>query len=197
MQIQLSFNTGPNIWAFPDGTSGKEPDCQCRRLKRRRFDPWVGKIPWRRAWQPTLYPCLENLMDRGAWQATALQRVAHDWNDLAYPKCIFQVSTNIFFNWHIIASQCCVSAVQRRGSAICIRVSRPSPPHPPRSSQSTKLGSLCAPWRRFPLAFYFTHGSVFMFTPNLTVPNVGFFSCTDSSKTEMWAFSWFSLWVHM
>ena len=21
--------------------------------KRRRFDPWVGKIPWRRAWQPT------------------------------------------------------------------------------------------------------------------------------------------------
>ena len=22
---------------------------QCRR---RRFDPWVGKIPWRREWQP-------------------------------------------------------------------------------------------------------------------------------------------------
>ena len=22
-------------------------------IKRRRFDPWVGKIPWRRAWQPT------------------------------------------------------------------------------------------------------------------------------------------------
>ena len=21
--------------------------------KRHRFDPWVGKIPWRRAWQPT------------------------------------------------------------------------------------------------------------------------------------------------
>jgi len=20
---------------------------------RGRFDPWVGKIPWRRAWQPT------------------------------------------------------------------------------------------------------------------------------------------------
>jgi len=20
---------------------------------RDRFDPWVGKIPWRRAWQPT------------------------------------------------------------------------------------------------------------------------------------------------
>ena len=24
-----------------------------RRLKRRGFNPWVGKIPWRRKWQPT------------------------------------------------------------------------------------------------------------------------------------------------
>ena len=24
---------------------------QCRRA---RFDPWVGKIPWKRKWQPTL-----------------------------------------------------------------------------------------------------------------------------------------------
>ena len=38
---------------FPGGTSGKEPSCQCRRHKRCRFNPWVGKIPWRRAWQPT------------------------------------------------------------------------------------------------------------------------------------------------
>ena len=29
--------------------SGKESTCQCRR---RGFDPWVGKIPWRRKWQP-------------------------------------------------------------------------------------------------------------------------------------------------
>ena len=35
------------------GASGKEPACQCRRLKRCRFDPRVRKIPWRRAWQPT------------------------------------------------------------------------------------------------------------------------------------------------
>ena len=25
--------------------------CQCRKSKRSAFDPWVGKIPWRRAWQ--------------------------------------------------------------------------------------------------------------------------------------------------
>ena len=35
------------------GTSGKEPTCQCRRLKRYGSDPWVRKIPWRRKWQPT------------------------------------------------------------------------------------------------------------------------------------------------
>ena len=38
---------------FPGSPSGKEPACQYRRCKRCRFDPWVGKIPWRRAWQPT------------------------------------------------------------------------------------------------------------------------------------------------
>ena len=26
---------------------------QCRRHRRCGFDPWVGKIAWRRAWQPT------------------------------------------------------------------------------------------------------------------------------------------------
>ena len=36
----------------------KKPPCQCRRRKRRKrsnpgLDPWVGKIPWRRAWQST------------------------------------------------------------------------------------------------------------------------------------------------
>ena len=31
------------------------------------FNPQVGKIPWRRKWQPTQYSCLENSMDGGAW----------------------------------------------------------------------------------------------------------------------------------
>ena len=38
---------------FPGGASGKEPTCQSRRPKRQRFNPWVGKILWRRKWQPT------------------------------------------------------------------------------------------------------------------------------------------------
>ena len=38
---------------FPGGSSDKEPACQCRRHKRHKFDAWVGKILWMRAWQPT------------------------------------------------------------------------------------------------------------------------------------------------
>ena len=39
-------------YGFLCGTSGEESACQCRGRKRRGFHPWVGKIPWRRKWQP-------------------------------------------------------------------------------------------------------------------------------------------------
>ena len=42
-----------HIGGFPGGAVGKEPACQCRRYTTCGFDPWVRKIPWRRAWQPT------------------------------------------------------------------------------------------------------------------------------------------------
>ena len=61
---------------FPGGASSKEPTCQCRRHKKLRFDPWVGKIPWRREWLPLQYSCLENPMDRGAWW---VHRVTKSW----------------------------------------------------------------------------------------------------------------------
>ena len=35
---------------LPWWLSGKESTCRCRRSW---FDPWVGKISWRRKWQPT------------------------------------------------------------------------------------------------------------------------------------------------
>ena len=38
---------------FPGGASGKEVACQCWRLRRHWLDPWVRKIPWRRARKPT------------------------------------------------------------------------------------------------------------------------------------------------
>ena len=49
--------------------------------KRPGFDPWVGMIPWKRAWQP--FPvCLpgESPLDRGAGrlQYIGSDRVGHD-----------------------------------------------------------------------------------------------------------------------
>ena len=60
----------------------KETACQCNRCKRRRFNPWVGKIPWRRACQPTPVSSLENPMDREVWWAT-VHRVTKHKSDLA------------------------------------------------------------------------------------------------------------------
>ena len=34
-------------------SSSKEFACQCKRQRRWKFHPWVGEIPWRRAWQST------------------------------------------------------------------------------------------------------------------------------------------------
>ena len=40
---------------------------------------WVGKIPWRWAWQPTPVFLPGRIpMDRGAWQAT-IHRVTKNW----------------------------------------------------------------------------------------------------------------------
>ena len=44
------MHRGRNGASFP---SGKESTCQCRRHKRLGFDPWVRKIPWKRAQKPT------------------------------------------------------------------------------------------------------------------------------------------------
>ena len=38
------------VQSFPGGSNGKESAWNARDL---RFNPWVGKIPWRREWQPT------------------------------------------------------------------------------------------------------------------------------------------------
>ena len=42
-----------SVIGLPRWLSGKASICQCRRHKRHRFDPWVGKIPWRKKRQST------------------------------------------------------------------------------------------------------------------------------------------------
>ena len=38
---------------FPAGSMVKNPPAKTGDTGDSSFDPWVGKIPWRREWQPT------------------------------------------------------------------------------------------------------------------------------------------------
>ena len=69
---------------------GKELACQCRRHKRREFDPWVEKIPWRRAWQPTpvFLPTGSCARSSLAGYSSWGHRVGHDWSDLASMRAV-------------------------------------------------------------------------------------------------------------
>ena len=46
----LAAAAAATISGFPGGASSRESACKCRRCG---FDPWIGKIPWSRKWQPT------------------------------------------------------------------------------------------------------------------------------------------------
>ena len=65
---------------FLGGASGKESACQCRR---HRFNPWVGKIPRKRKWQPTpvFLPGEFHTEEPGRLQSMRPQRVKHDCSD--------------------------------------------------------------------------------------------------------------------
>ena len=47
-QPQMILQTLGDSWGFPGGAVVKNPPANAGDA-RDRFDPWVGKIPWRRA----------------------------------------------------------------------------------------------------------------------------------------------------
>ena len=62
---------------FPGGSDGKESACSAGDLSS---IPGSGRSPGEGNGNPLQYSCLENPMDRGAWQATihGITRVGHD-----------------------------------------------------------------------------------------------------------------------
>ena len=74
-----------NWKGFPGGASGKEPAYQCRRHKGPGFDPWVGKISWRRAWQPTpvFLPGVSHGQRSQVGCNPESRKVGHDWSTTA------------------------------------------------------------------------------------------------------------------
>ena len=65
-------------WRLPCWLSGKELACQ---WSRRRFDSWLGKIPWRRKWQPTpVFLCGKSHRQRSlvGYSSWGYERVRYD-----------------------------------------------------------------------------------------------------------------------
>ena len=56
------------IWGFPGSSVVKN----LTAMLKTEFDPWVRKIPWRRAWQPTPVFLPGESPLRGAWRTTVL-----------------------------------------------------------------------------------------------------------------------------
>ena len=74
--------------------SGKEFACWCRRHKRLGFDPWVGKIPWSRKWQPTplfspgKFQGQKNLASYSPWgckESDVHRHILYYFKDLIFP----------------------------------------------------------------------------------------------------------------
>ena len=63
----------PSLESFPGGSDGKESAWNMGDLG---FDPWVGKISWRRKWQPTLVflPETSQGQKAGGLQSMGLQK---------------------------------------------------------------------------------------------------------------------------
>ena len=65
---------------LPRWLSGKESSCQGRR---HWFHPWVGKIPWRRKWQPTPVFLPGESHERRSLVGRSPHRVAKNWARLS------------------------------------------------------------------------------------------------------------------
>ena len=69
------------IWTFPPRSSvGKESACSTGDTAMQSLIPQWGRSPEGGNGNPLQYSCLENPMDRGAWQAT-VHRVGHKESD--------------------------------------------------------------------------------------------------------------------
>ena len=73
--------------------------CQCPRCKRCKFNPWAGKIPWSRKWQPI--PVFSPGKYHGQWSLVGYiqsmgHRVRHNWAGI-YAFFTYQYTISKYF----------------------------------------------------------------------------------------------------
>ena len=99
------------IWHLPVSTvygSVIRIHLQCRIRGRSGFDPWVGKIPWRRKWQPNQYSCWEkshgqrSLVDCRPWGCKE--------SDTTEQLNIYDINALTMVNFKLPSSSCQMGA---------------------------------------------------------------------------------------
>ena len=137
-----------------------------RSCGRCGFNPWFGEIPGVGNGNPPQYSCLENSMDRGAWQAT-LHGMAKSRNGLSNEACPLHDVTSLIFRLHLFPHPSytgllltslwqLISAIPHCESALSIHMSSLlsllpiPPPHP------TPLGWASSVIQQFPTGYLFS-----------------------------------------
>ena len=69
----------------PDGSAGKEFACNAGDTEDSGLIPGLGRSPGGGDSNPLQHSCLENPMDRGAWQATVHGVTESDMTAVTYP----------------------------------------------------------------------------------------------------------------
>ena len=82
---------------FPGGSDGKESACNAGDLSS---IPGLGRSPEEGNGNPLQYSCLENSMDRGAWQSMGLQRVGPNWVTNTFTLELYVCP----YRWTVLAS---------------------------------------------------------------------------------------------
>ena len=92
----------PYGMGFSSGSGAKNPPASAGDV----VSPWVRKISPRRKWQPTLYSCLGNSVDWGAWRATVhgVERVGHNLATKQQKQWVSYIDM-VLILWRI---QCCL-----------------------------------------------------------------------------------------
>ena len=70
---------------FPGGVVVKKPPANAKDVRNAGSIPEWGRSPGGGHGNPLQYSCLENPMNRGAWQ-TMVHRVAQSWTQLKWPS---------------------------------------------------------------------------------------------------------------
>lgn len=84
---------------------------QCRRHRRLSFDPWFGKISWKRKSSLLQDSCQRNTMDRGVWatiqshrELDMIERLSTKWK---FKLFTLDISSKICIQWYTFPSKNC------------------------------------------------------------------------------------------